>query len=267
MRALNLVGFDSAWSDNPKRPGAICALRLDEEGTRFTAPALAGFDNALALIQSMHRPGDLTLVAIDQPTIVANETGMRAAERVVASAIIWSGGGVQPAYRGKHTMFGDGAPIWRFLAALGFADDPEQAARSDSGGFVMEVYPALALLSLHDGFAAAGGRPRYNPALASFRQADWRAVGVAAEAEARRLGLAAPAAWCAGLDREARPRKADQDRLDALLCLLVAVRWRRERESCVMVGDLAGGYIVTPISPPVRLRLAAAGAKRGVLVS
>jgi predicted RNase H-like nuclease len=265
--AMNLVGFDSAWADNPKQPGAICALRTDAAGSTFLAPRLAGFDAALDLTRSLHQAGDLTLVAIDQPTIVANRTGMRPAERAVAGTIVWSGGGIQPAYRDKTAMFGDGAPIWRFLAGLGFADDPEAAARADTGGFVMEVYPALALLSLDETFAAAKRRPRYNPAVKSYRPADWRAVRAATETEARRLGLAEPAAWCAALDRDTKPRKSDQDRLDALLCLLIAARWRRDRDSCAMIGDLANGYIVAPVSSSVRARLETAAAARGVPIA
>ncbi len=266
MAAINLVGFDSAWADNPKKPGAICALRLEGERTRFVEPVLAGFDDALVLIRSLHHDGDLTLVAIDQPTIVPNQNSMRPAERVVAGTIIWSGGGIQPAYRDKAAMFGDKAPIWRFLAALGFTDDPEAAALADAGRFVMEVYPALALLSLDETFAAAKRRPRYNPAVKSFRQEDWRAVLTAAETEAQRLCLAEPAAWCAALDADTQPRKADQDRLDSVLCLLIAARWRRERERCAMTGDLASGYIVAPVSPLVRARLEAAAAVRDVVV-
>ena len=267
MAAVNLIGFDSAWADNPKKPGAICALRVADARTTFIAPRPAGFDTALALIRSHHREDDVTLVAIDQPTIVNNQTGMRPAERVVAGTISWSGGGIQPAYRDKTALFGDGAPIWRFLHALGFTDDPEAAARATSGGFVMEVYPAQALLSLDETFAAAKCRPRYNPAIKSFKQKDWHAVCAAAEAEARRFGLAEPAAWCAGLARDGKPRKADQDCLDSLICLLIAARWRHEREGCVMVGDLSSGYLVAPVSAPIRERLEVAAKKRGVAIA
>ena len=255
--AINLIGFDSAWSDQPKVPGAICGLRTKGDGTAtFHAPTLVGFAEARVFVQSLHAPGDMTLVAIDQPTIVRNQTGMRPAERVVAGTMSWSGGGIQPAYRDKASMFGDGAPIWLFLDALGFTDDPERAATARSGGYVMEVYPALALLSLDDRFASAGKRgPRYNPARPTFRQDDWGGACDATEREAVRLGLPEAAAWCAGLDRAAKPRKAMQDRLDAILCLLIAARWRADRSSCAMIGDRAAGYIVAPMGDVVRKRL------------
>ena len=265
LAAVNLIGFDSAWADHPKKPGAICALRVDGARTRFFAPRAAGFDAALAFIRSLHREDDATLVAIDQPTIVSNQTGMRPAERVVAGTICWSGGAIQPAYRDKAGMFGDDAPIWRFLGALGFTDDPETAVRAESGGFVMEVYPALALLSLDAAFVAIGKRgPRYNPTRKTFAQDAWRAVCLAAEAEAKRLNLSKVVAWCGTLDRDAKPLKETQDKLDALLCLLTAARWRRERGGCAMIGDLESGYIVAPVSAPVRERLEAAAKARSI---
>ena len=266
--AVNLIGFDSAWSDNPRVPGAICALRVaDDASPVFTPPDLVGFAAATDFVRDLHRPGDLTLVAIDQPTIVPNETGARPPERVVASVISWSGGGIQPAYRGKASMFGDGAPVWRFRDALGFVDDPEAAALAARGLFWMEVYPALALLSLDAAFTSAGKRgPRYNPSRPTFEQTAWQAVLGAAVREADRLGQPEIAAWCETRDPDAKPRKGGQDELDAILCLLIAARWRRERASCAMIGDLASGYIVAPVGEIVRRRLEAAAARRDLRI-
>ena len=255
MTPINLVGFDSAWSRANK--GAICACRLEDgRCTTFHPPLAADFDGAAASIKAWHGTDDLTLVAIDQPTIVRTQTSMRPAEKVAASVMSWSGGAIQPAYIAKTPLFGADAPIWGFLGALGFSDDPEAVATASRDGFVMEVYPALALLSLEPAFATAGRLgPRYNPARKTFSQEAWRRVCLAAEREARRLDLTEAADWCAGLDRDAKPGKATQDKLDALLCLLIAARWLRERESCVMIGDLENGYIVAPVSPEIRARL------------
>ena len=258
--SVRYVGFDPAWADDPRRPGSICAL-----GAVFEPPRPAGFDGALAFVHRV--AADLTLLAIDQPTLVPNLAGARPADRVAAALMSWSGGGVQPAFRGtsKAGLFGDGAPIWRFLSALGFRDDPEAAAGATAGGFVMEVFPAMALLAFDPAFLVARGRgPRYNPARQTFRQEAWRAVCRATAAEARRLGFAEAAAWCEALDPDARPRKPLQDDLDALLCALVAARWHRDSASSAMIGDTAGGYIVAPVSPAGRARLAAAAAPRGV---
>ena len=49
------------------------------------------------------------------------------------------------ACRSKTALFGDAAPIWRFLNVLGATEDPEQARIADYGLFIIEVFPALAL--------------------------------------------------------------------------------------------------------------------------
>ena len=38
------IGFDSAWTDNPKAPGAICAVGIEDgHAARFEAPKLVSF--------------------------------------------------------------------------------------------------------------------------------------------------------------------------------------------------------------------------------
>lgn len=269
FKDVTLVGFDSAWADNPRRPGAICALSFDGSGiSRFMTPTLVGFDEAAALIATLRVSATKLLVAIDQPTIVRNQTGMRPCERAVASVMSWSGGGIQPAYRGKTALFGDGAPIWRFLHRLSLADDPERACHADMGAFVMEVFPALAVLAFDDAFAASKRGPRYNPARRrTFREQAWRAVLAATTRQAELLELGATATWCAELDNAGQSTKAEQDQLDAVICLIVAATWLQHRERCVMIGDLEQGYIVAPATDGVRARLAQAALRLGTRIS
>jgi predicted RNase H-like nuclease len=51
--------------------------------------------------------------------------------------------------------------------------------------------------------------------------------------------------WIDDAARNTSPHKSDQDRLDACLCLLVAL-YLAQRKDCLMVGDLQTGYIVVP---------------------
>jgi predicted RNase H-like nuclease len=45
------IGFDSAWTDNPKAPGAICAGGVENKRpVRFEPPELVSFDQALTFI-------------------------------------------------------------------------------------------------------------------------------------------------------------------------------------------------------------------------
>jgi predicted RNase H-like nuclease len=122
------IGFDSAWTDNSEAPGAICTVGIETgHARRFHAPQLALFDEALTFIRRVRPDDGVTLIALDQPTVVPNLTGMRPVERVAASLISSLGGGVQPSNRGKLGMFCDASPIWRFLTALGAEERAEQA--------------------------------------------------------------------------------------------------------------------------------------------
>jgi predicted RNase H-like nuclease len=261
------VGFDSAWTDKASAPGAICAVQLDEGRTpRFHAPRLASFREALEFIRSLHSQSALTLVALDQPTIVPNLTGMRPVERVAASLVSWLGGGVQPSNRGKVGMFCDASPIWRFLSDLGAVEQPEECRTATDGLYLIEVFPALALPSFEPAFFGRLNAPRYNPQRhRTFRLEHWVAVANAAEATCRSLGLSAAGDWCAEVKAFAKPSKADQDRLDSIICLLIALHWRlRQRSDSMLLGGLDHGYMVLPSSIAVRERLTSSASAVGL---
>ena len=58
----------------------------------------------------------------------------------------------------------------------------------------------------------------------------------------------------------------DQD-LDALICSLIAIRWRlKGRAESVMIGDLEHGYRVSPISPQIGSRLEQAAKIKAVKI-
>ena len=263
------VGFDSAWTDKASAPGAICALEVrDGRALRFHAPRLARFSEALVFIDGVKSPNGCTLVALDQPTIVPNAASMRPVERTAAGLVSWLGGGVQPSNRGKVGMFCNDSPIWCFLTDLGATEAPEECRAASSGLFIVEVFPALALPSIDPAFFGRLCAPRYNPARKkTFRLDDWGRVATAAAASFADMHFVEAAAWCAEQADIGKPRKADQDRLDAMLCLLIGLRWRlRPREEAVMLGCLQEGYMVSPATLAVRERLKAAADKNGLTV-
>lgn len=263
------VGFDSAWTDNAKAPGAICAMQLRPGmPPLFHEPRLARFAEALAFVERVSSGSDYTLIALDQPTVVPNSTSMRPVERVAASVISWVGGGVQPANRSRVGMFCDTSPIWPFLSDLAAQEDPIAARVATSGRYLMEVFPALALASLEPTFYRRLGAPKYNPASTRrFRLDDWQQVCTAAAQSFEQWSLAEPATWSRAASTLTSPRKADQDCLDAMLCLAVALHWRlAPPERSIMVGDVHTGYIVAPTSAAVRERLVKAAREKGVAI-
>lgn len=252
------IGFDSAWADNPKTPGAITALEVsDGRPGRFYPPCLVSFEEALNFINIVRARDGLTLLALDQPTIVPNQMSMRPVERTAASLVSWIGGGVQPSNQSKIGMFCPASPIWRFLSRLDACEAPEAARKATSGLHLIEVFPALALPSMEASFFGRLCGPRYNPGRKkTFRMGDWKRVADAASRAFEVMAFAEQAEWCSELRDLPAPRKSDQDQLDAMLCLLIGLRWRLEdRSESLMLGCLEHGYMVLPASAPVRERL------------
>ncbi len=261
------VGFDSAWMGNPKALGAICAVSM-EDGVpiRWHPPVLVGFGAALTFIADVTSDSRYSLVALDQPTIVPNFTSNRPVERLAGSLVGWNGGGTQSSNRGKVGMFCDASPIWGFLNTLGATEDPELASIAEEGLHLVETYPAAALPTLAASSFGYLRALKYNPKPRSkFKPVDWLTVATAAQAEAISMQCGQVAAWCAAAAEIPRPIKADQDKLDAIICLLVAIRWRLQpREHSAMLGDLASGYMIIPASAEVRAYLETAARTKGV---
>lgn len=263
------VGFDSAWADNPKQPGAISLLKfVDGRPSEFIEPRLASFAEAAGLIEAEVEDGDFCLIAIDQPTLVPNSSSCRPVERVAASLISKLKGGVQPANRSKAGMFGDEAPIWSFLKRIGAVENPGSAREASQGRFLIEVFPALALPALIDELVDRGRGAKYNPAnRRPFCHEDWKLISHAVANGARRYGAEPLAVWAGDQVGRTGLRKSDQDKLDAAICVLIAIMWRRAALNEMMViGDRASGYMVSPVSSRTRHILSSAAMRRGVSV-
>ena len=259
------IGFDSAWAG--KVPGGIVwATFEDQHLAAFVEPRLAGFNDAAQIIDTLRSECDYVLVAVDQPTVVPNETGSRPVDGVARGLISKLGSGVQPANRGKQAMFGSNAPIWRFLERLGASENPPVARTSTHGLHLIEVFPALALPALEPEILQRGRAAHYNPATKkTFSRNDWRLVGGGVRRRASALGIAPLAHWAGQQIGLAVPTKRAQDCLDAAICLIVALEWRRApRARVAVIGDGRTGYIVTPVSPETRHILERAAIATGV---
>ena len=72
---------------------------------------------------------------------------------------------------------------------------------------------------------AAGRLPKYNPAVTrSFSIQDWQHVCNSGFKKIAPRGLTRIAQWIDEASHLEKPRKRDQDRLDACICLLVGLR-------------------------------------------
>lgn len=257
------VGFDSAWAD--KQPGALvhASFRANKLLSCST-PKPVHFDEAQEIICKLKLKHDHVLVALDQPTLVPNPKGMRPVERVAASLISKLRGGVQPANQNRPQFVSD-APIWRFLEQLGARQDPPASRAGKPGLYLVEVFPALALPALEPQTFERRYAAKYNPKnRRTFCISDWCLVCNAVARHARELGLQSLAEWsiCAS---GKRPDKSLQDKLDAIICLIIAIQWRRsDSDKVALIGDGCSGYMVTPVSTDTKRILKQAADKIGV---
>jgi predicted RNase H-like nuclease len=107
--------------------------------------------------------------------------------------------------------------------------------------------------------------PKYNPTNKRFRLQDWQSVIQTVRQYARSAKLDAVESWARETELAGYPNKADQDRLDSILCAIVGYHWRtKSREQSVMIGDLTSGYMIAPNHADMRLRLDRASAKHHV---
>lgn len=99
---------------------------------------------------------------------------------------------------------------------------------------------------MEDDTRQAGRLPKYNPARKdSFKLSDWKHV---CQLVLEFLTNHSLHDSCAALQQAISldsPRKSDQDKLDAYLCLLSGIHLTEQNE-CLMVGDFDSGYMVVP---------------------
>jgi predicted RNase H-like nuclease len=228
-----VIGFDSAWTAH-NRGALVAAIRQDDKVARALGPPLgANFLEAGELIRAWqrHQCPDRTVIFLDQPAVVTNNIGRRHVEQLVAPSVSRRRGGMQPANTGKGSMFGRDAPVWSFIESFGGVGNPRNGFRFRSG--VHETYPVLVMIAL--GWTLPdeerGHRlPKYNPDRSkTFQLDDWSFVCEQLLAAVQLRGLYEVVDWLAGARHNPHPRKPDQDRLDACICLVSGLPHRTPR--------------------------------------
>ena len=214
---------------------------------------------------------------------VSNPNGSRPVDLVARSIMGQLRSAAQSASRNREAMFGDNGPVWGFISRIG----PSQYAGrttdlAENRAFVnfeaardaadqthlIEVYPALALPALEPAFMVRAEAARYNPGRPNFSLDDWGLVCGTVALWGNQLDLQALAEWAGEMvqpwDALEGPVKRDQDKIDAALCLIIALQWRHHPAIVRVIGNLETGYIVVPTSVETRDILKAACNERGV---
>ena len=261
---MRVIGVDLAWGARGRT--GLCAA----EGGRVLESATVRTDEEIdGWIGRWSAPGRDVILAIDAPLIVPNAAGRRPCERVFCSAMARRQAGVYPAHL-NLPAFRDGVRGAALAQRLGLTLDPDACVATEARAAI-EVYPHSALISL---FALARtikykSRPGRSPAdrRAAFDDLLGRLRALATLDPP--LEVTASPRWPALTSLvEAGRLDAAEDELDAYVCAYVAIyhrRWHGRRS--LVVGDLASGYIVTPVDADAEGALRAWGARLAVPVS
>ncbi|MGB3200711.1 MAG: DUF429 domain-containing protein [Nodosilinea sp.] len=240
------LGVDLGWQSGPT---GLCCLQMANNGLRLVAlDHLQSTADILTWVSHWAEGTASAVVAVDAPTLIPNETGMRLPDRLAHKYFGRYDAGCYPANRGrpfakKLIDFG------LALESLGFQHQPYSAPRPQ-GRFQLEVFPHPATVHLF-GLSKIlkykkGTLAQRRPELKKLRQYQLAV-----------LPTLEPALNLEDSDLPEIPltgaaMKAVEDQLDALTCAYTAAHWWTwGTELNWVLGDRAEGYIVVPAPPPL----------------
>ena len=103
---------------------------------------------------------------------------------------------------------------------------------------------------------AARYDPSKDPSKDNFSPNDWSLVCETVRSYSAKFCLQSLSQWASEMvkawDSPQKPEKLHQDKIDAALCLIIALQWRRQTDMWCAIGGLDDGYIVTPTSEKTR---------------
>ncbi len=237
---MRFLGIDFGWTSQPSGVAALVwdgqRLAVEDIGRIATPPSL------MEWVRTITRDAP-AMVAIDAPTVIANLTGMRHADRAMHRHFGKQHAGAYPAnlasaFAARTTALG------RDLEALGFlhADTMEPQR---PGRYQIEVYPHAAMLHLfrlqHILKYKKGRVAERHAALQQYRGLllEWLP----------KLTPSLPLDEIPSVPQTGRELKAVEDQYDAILCAYIGAWWWYWGAARTLVeGNAQEGYIVVPLA-------------------
>ncbi|MFK8184027.1 MAG: DUF429 domain-containing protein [Phormidesmis sp.] len=252
---MRFIGVDLGWQSGAS---GLCYLALDGDSSRNSTSLVlkaldrqATVEEVLLWIDEMVPAGEPAVVAVDAPTLIPNETGMRVPDRLAHKHFGKYHAGCYPANLGRPFA----ARLVKFgqdLEARGFVHAPMMEPRK-VGRYQVEVFPHPAMVQLFN-------LPRilkYKKGRLAERRV---ALGELRSHILTQLPQQAPPLLITDLPaipEKGKALKALEDKLDSIICAYVAAHWwmwgiERNRT----LGSCAEGYIVVPVPPHAPEQLA-----------
>lgn len=269
------LGLDLAWGEGTTRKAAAetGAVALDEAGRIHAAGWTIGVAETVEWVE--REAGPDSILFVDAPLIVENETGQRLCEKQVGQRYgRWQ---VSANSTNRYSARLAGVVLREKLQARGWEYASGSAGPAQSGRTISECYPYTTLVGTAElGYNAE--RPRYKRKPKRMRAAEWKPLRCAA-CDDLVLRLAGLRDADPPLDLGSHPLtrllldepspivqaayKHREDLIDAALCAWTAAYWWRHGTSgCQVLGVEAGGAdleraatIIAPARAEQRIRL------------
>lgn len=245
MTTTTFIGIDLAWQ-SARNPTGVAVLQGDREGAKLTTLSTISPEMSVAEFVSANATAD-TVVAIDAPLIIINETGQRGCETAVGKRYGSREASCHTTNLGLYPGATSVALTAELVSHRFFHVDPKNPQLH--GRMMAEVYPHAAMVALwnlpktikYKKGSVAENRMGLNTLrthLSRLSKAEppLRRNTVLSELLSVELG-----------QLSGRKLKDHEDQLDALFCAYLAYYfwywgWKRNE----VFGDLESGYILNP---------------------
>lgn len=255
---MNVVGVDLAWGENGGT--GLCVVA---DGVVVDSCRRGSLDDIVTWMEP-YVVGDC-VVAIDAPLIVCNEKGRRPCESVISRCF-----GARHASTHSSNLtnpsFRTGGRAADLARRLDLDTDPRELPHR-SGRWAIEVYPHTALVAVFDLPVTLKYKAKRGRTVESRRAEFLSCMSLLESLSAADPPLdltefmpwltlrrqVASATTGAALDRA-------EDEIDAYICAYTGMLfWTHGTSRSRVVGDIATGYIVTPVTEELGALLDAAG--------
>lgn len=242
---MKFLGIDFGWRS---QPSGLCCLRWDHALHLEDLQRLEAVDEILAWVDRHTAPDQPALIAVDAPTLIPNETGMRLPDRLTHQHFGKYHAGCYPANLGRP--FADRTvALGLSLEARGFAHAPTIQPRA-LGRFQIEVFPHPAIVNLF----GLNRILKYKKGRLADRSAELLKLRSLILEKLPQLepSLKITAADLPEIPRTGAALKALEDQLDSLICAVVAAHWWYWGiDRNWVLGDATAGYIVVPVAAAI----------------
>jgi len=253
---LKFIGIDLGWYS---QASGLCCLQWEDDRLRVEAlECKLAIEDILAWCDALVSEDEPALIAVDAPTLIPNETGMRVPDKLTHKYFGRYHAGCYPANL-KRPFAKRTVEFGLSLEGRGFLHAPTMIPQK-KGRYQIEVYPHAAMVELFQLERIL----KYKKGRLAERKAELKKLQHYAQeilpqlTPALEMGAFLSAIDPKGhqikdlivqpLDRlKGADLKALEDQLDSLICAYIGAYWWYWGESRNQVlGDRATGYIIVP---------------------